>query len=129
MAVVDASVLFEVVADTPKRPRIEARLRQEESHAAPHLLDAEVLGTIQKHHRQGKLDATASLQAVSDLRDWPGDRWPHEPFLERAWELRDNVRAYDGLYIALAEALNATLLTFDRRLSRAPGIRCRIEVL
>lgn len=96
---------------------------------APHLVDAEVLAVIESHHRQGALDDTSAFQAVEDLSSWPGERWPHRPLLARAWELRNNVRAYDALYVALAETLDATLVTLDERLARAPGIECRVEVL
>ncbi len=128
MLVVDASVLFEVVADTPTAEPIRDRLLADDDHAAPHLIDAEVLAVIQTHRRTGALDATASAQAVDDLRSWPGERWSHRPLLERAWELRDNVRAYDALYVALAEALDVTLLTIDRRLAKVRGLRCAVEV-
>lgn len=128
MLVVDAGVLFEIVADTPESDRLRQRLAADPDHAAPHLIDAEVLSAIQTHHRVGALDATAASQAVDDLRSWPGERWPHRPLLERAWELRDNVRGYDALYVTLAEGLDATLLTLDARLSQAAGPRCTIEV-
>jgi predicted nucleic acid-binding protein len=126
--VVDASVLFEVVADTPGAELIRARLAEDPDHVAPELIDAETLAVIERHHRLGALDATAARQAVDDLHLWPGERWSHRPLLFRAWELRANVRAYDGLYVALAEALGATLLTLDGRLAGAPGVECRVEV-
>jgi predicted nucleic acid-binding protein len=128
MIVVDASVLFEVVADTPEAEALRGVLEADPDQAAPHLVDAEVLAVVQARHRTGDLDDTAARQAVEDLRTWPGDRWSHRLLLERAWELRGNVRAYDALYVALAEALDATLVTLDRRLARAPGMRCRVEV-
>jgi predicted nucleic acid-binding protein len=128
MLVVDASVLFEVVSDTSEAERLRDRLRADTDHCAPHLIDAEVLAVIQRHHLHGDLDATAAHQAVTDLADWPGERWSHRALLPRAWELRHNVRAYDALYVALAEGLDATLLTLDGRLAEAPGIRCAIEV-
>jgi predicted nucleic acid-binding protein len=128
MLVVDASALFEVVADTPDAERLRAIMHADPDHVAPHLIDAEVLSTIQRHRHRGALDGTAAAQAVDDLRSWPGERWSHRPFLDRAWELRANVRAYDALYVALAEALDATLLTLDRRLASAPGVQCRVEV-
>lgn len=128
MLVVDASVLFEVLADTPDAERLRTRLRDDADHAAPHLVDAEVLSVIRTQHQVGALDATAASQAVHDLLLWPGERWPHRPLLRRAWELRGNLRSYDALYVALAEGLNATLLTLDQRLARAPGPRCTIEV-
>lgn len=128
MLVVDASALFEVVADTPGAEQVRQRLLADPDHLAPHLIDAEVLSVIQRQHRAGRLDATAAAQAVDDLRRWPGERWSHGPLLERAWELRANVRGYDALYVALAEALQATLVTLDRRLGSVPGLRCTIEV-
>ena len=129
MLVVDASALFEVVADTPGSEAVRALLAGDPEHAAPHLVDAEVLSAIQTHHRLGSLDATAAAQAVDDLRLWPGERWAHRALLERAWDLRHNVRGYDALYVALAEALDATLVTLDRRLGRVTSLRCSIEVL
>jgi predicted nucleic acid-binding protein len=128
MLVVDASVLFEVVADTPESERLRARLADDADQVAPHLIDAEVLSVIQTQHRRGALDLTAASQAVDDVRAWPGERWPHAPLLLRAWELRENVRGYDALYVALAEALDATLFTLDERLARAANVDCRIEV-
>ena len=128
MLVVDASCLFEVVADTPRAAEIAARLAADAEQVAPHVIDVEVLGVIRAQHRRGKLDSTAAAQAVADLRDWPGDRCGHQWFLERAWQLRDSIRGWDAFYVALAEAFDATLLTLDTRLARAHGPRCRIEV-
>ena len=128
MLILDASVLFEVVADTADAEAIRAQLLADPEHAAPHLIDAEVLAVIQVQHRLGRLDPTAAAQAVDDLRAWPGERWSHRPLLERAWELQSNLRGYDALYVALAEALDGTLVTLDRRLARAPGPRCAIAV-
>jgi predicted nucleic acid-binding protein len=128
MLVVDASVLFEVVADTPDSEPLRERLARDPDHAAPHLIDAEVLAVIQSHSRRGALDATAANQAIDDLRSWSGERWSHRPLLGRAWDMRANVRSYDALYVALAEALGATLLTLDARLANAAGTRCVIEV-
>lgn len=69
------------------------------------------------------------MLAVEGLHDWSGERFTHQPFLSRAWELRHNVRGWDAFYVALAEALDATLLTTDTRLARAKGPQCDIEVL
>ena len=129
MLVVDASALFEVVAAAPGAERVRAVLAADTDHAAPHLVDAEVLGVISAQHRRGALDATAASMAVADLAAWPGQRWSHRPFLGRAWELRGNVRSYDALYVALAEIMDATLVTLDRRLARAPGLRCRVDMV
>jgi len=129
MLVVDASCLFEVVADTVGSEPIRRRLSADPDHAAPHVVDAEVLGVIRRHHQAGLLDATAADQAVDDLRHWPGERYGHRALLARAWELRDAVRSWDALYVALAEALGATLLTTDARLAAAAGPSCPIEVV
>ncbi|EHB54941.1 PilT protein domain protein [Mycolicibacterium rhodesiae JS60] len=129
MLVVDASCLFEVVADTPRAQEIAARLALDTDHAAPHVIDVEVLGTIRALHLRGHLDPTAARQAVGDLRDWPGQRFAHRWLMDRAWELRESLRGWDAFYVALAEAFDATLLTLDARLARAHGPTCRIEVV
>lgn len=129
MLVVDASALFEVVADTPAAEPIRERLRVDEDHAAPSVIDVEVFGVVRAHHLGGRLDETAASQAVDDLRDWPGERYSHRPLLARAWELRDTVRGWDAMYVALAEAFDVPLLTMDARLHSATGPRCAIEVL
>jgi predicted nucleic acid-binding protein len=128
MLVVDASVLFEVVAGSSRAETLRQHLVADDDQVAPHLIDAEVFGVIRTHHARGWLDTTAADQAVEDLRDWPGERMSHRPLLGRAWELRSSVRGYDALYVALAEAMDATLLTTDARLARAPGPRCPIVV-
>lgn len=129
MLIVDASCLFEVLGDTPLAPRIRNRLREDPDHGAPHVIDAEVIGVVRKHHLMGDLDRTAANQMIDDLRDWPGERFDHRPLLGRAWMLRESVRSWDALYVALAESLHATLITTDARLANASGPQCRIEVL
>lgn len=61
--------------------------------------------------------------------DLPLTRWSHLPLVWRAWGLRENVGPYDGMYVALTEALGAVLVTGDAALARAPGVRCQVEVL
>jgi predicted nucleic acid-binding protein len=129
MIVVDASCLFEVVTDTDRAESIRRRLALDSDHAAPHIVDIEVFGLIRRDHLAGTLDETAAALAVDDLRAWPGERYGHRGLLERAWELRHSVRGWDAAYVALAEALDATLLTLDGRLARAGGPRCAIECL
>jgi predicted nucleic acid-binding protein len=129
MLVVDAGSLFEVVAATPNAPTIRQRLADDDEQFAPHLLDVEVFSVIRRQHAAGGLDDTAAVQAVEDLRDWPGERIGHRLLLGRAWELRENVRGNDAMYVALAEVLGATLLTTDSRLARATGPTCAIEVM
>jgi predicted nucleic acid-binding protein len=129
MLVVDASCLFEVVADTPQSEEIRERLASDTDHTAPEIVDVEVLGVIRAQYLSGGLDGTAAGQAVTDLREWPGERFAHRWMLDRVWQLRDSVRGWDAFYVTLAEALDATLVTLDGRLARAHGPKCRIEVL
>ncbi len=128
MLIVDASCLYEVVADGVLADGVRQRMLADDDLAAPHLLDAEVLGIIRRDLMLGRLDRTAANQAVEDLRDWPGERFSHRALLARAWDLRDRVRSWDALYVALAEALDGTLLTLDARLASVAGLECPIEV-
>jgi len=129
MLVVDASCLYEVVAGTAGAEQIRRRLVADPDHVAPHVIDVEVLGVIRRDFLLGRLDGTAATQAVDDLRNWPGERFGHRPLLERAWDLRTNVRGWDAMYVALAEALQATLITTDERLARVPGLLCSVELM
>lgn len=129
MLVVDASCLYDMLVGRPNAERIRSRLAADPENTAPHVIDVEVLSVIRREFLRGLLDATAASQAMEDLRDWPGERFGHRALLERAWELRSNVRGWDALYVALAEALEATLVTTDARLARAAGLRCPVEVL
>lgn len=129
MLVVDASCLYEVVAGSERAETIRGRLAGGDDQVAPHLIDVEVFSVIRRHHLLGRLDTTAATQAVDDLRDWPGERVGHRLLLRRAWELRSTVRGWDAIYVALAEALGAPLMTLDARLAAAPGPRCDFELV
>lgn len=126
--VVDASCLAQALSGSLLAEPTRQRLALDEDHAAPHLIDVEVLSAIRREHRLGRLDRTAAEQAVQDLEAWPGERFGHRLLLARAWELRDNVRGSDAMYVALAKALDAVLLTLDARLAASPGLTCRIEI-
>lgn len=97
MLIVDASCLYEVVADAQQAEPVRDRLALDTDHAAPHLIDAEVLSIVRRDHMFGRLDATAAFQAMEDLRDWPGERFGHRTLLDRVWDLRDTVRTWDAL--------------------------------
>ena len=129
MLVVDASCLYEVLIGGPGRGPIRDRLSADADHAAPHIVDVEVFGVVRREHLRGRLDRTEAAQAVEDLEAWPGERFGHRRLLARAWELRDTVRGWDAMYVALAEALDAVLVTTDRRLAAAIGPRCPIEII
>jgi predicted nucleic acid-binding protein len=129
MLVVDASCLYEVLIGRPGAEAIRDRLAADRDHAAPHIVDVEVFGVVRREHLRGRLDRTEATQAVEDLRAWPGERFGHRLLLDRAWELRATVRGWDAMYVALAEALDAILLTTDRRLASATGPACAIETI
>ncbi len=127
MLVIDASCLCEVLLGGSSAEAIRRRMADDVDHAAPHVVDVEVFGVVRREHLRGQFDRTAAGLAVEDLQAWPGERFGHRPLLARAWELRDTVRGWDAMYVALAEALDAVLLTTDQRLALAPGPTCRIE--
>ncbi len=129
MIVIDASVLAPaLVDDGPEGDAARARLGDEEL-TAPELVDLETTSVIRRLHRSGHLNARRAALALTDLQGLPLERAAHRPLLTRCWELRENVSVYDAAYVALAEALDVVLLTADARLVRAPGIRCRVELL
>jgi predicted nucleic acid-binding protein len=127
--VADASVLVTALGDDgPDGDRARARLRGERI-SAPELVDLEIASVLRRQVRSGEMDLRRASLALADLVAMPLRRASHKPLLARCWELRDNITPYDAAYVALAEALEAILLTGDERLARAPGPRCRVEVL
>ena len=130
MIVVDASALLEFLLQTPLGVRVEARLfREEDELHAPHLVDVEIVQGLRRLVRTGEISASRAGEAIVDLMDLDLHRHGHADLLGRAWKLRDNVTAYDAMYVVLAEAMQATLVTCDEPLARAPGHRARIEVI
>jgi len=96
--------------------------------ALPELADLEVVSVLRRQLLAGAIDARRAGLALNDLAVLPARRAPHRPLLARCWELRANLTPYDATYVALAEALEATLLTGDQRLARASGPGCPIEI-
>lgn len=128
LIVVDASVLYEVITSGPLAGESAAALAEAEDYAAPEIIDVEVTGLIRRDAQRQVLDATRSRWALDRLRDWPAERFPHRPFINRVWEVRENVRTADAFYVALAEALDVPLVTLDSRLARASDIGCEVIV-
>jgi predicted nucleic acid-binding protein len=129
--VVDASALLEFLLQTPIGIRVEERLFRDddELHAPPHLMDVEVVQGLRRLVRTGEVSSSRADGAIADLVDLHLHRHPHVDLLARAWKLRDNVSAYDAAYIALAEALDAPLVTCDNPLAASPGHAARIEAI
>jgi predicted nucleic acid-binding protein len=130
LIVVDASAILEVLLRTPAAEAIEERIFAPETTIhAPHLIDLEIAQVLRRYVRSSQLKPERGSQALQDLQAFPLNRYPHEPFLARIWELRHNVTAYDAAYLALAETLPAPLVTRDTRLLAIDGISTVIEVI
>jgi predicted nucleic acid-binding protein len=128
--VVDASAVVDLLLVTAAAPQLADRLlRTGVSLHAPHLLDVEVIQAIRRYALSGEIPARRGEEAVSDLLDLPIHRHPHDLLAPRIWELRRSVTAYDAAYVALAEALDAPLVTRDGKLARSHGHRARIELV
>lgn len=130
MIVVDASAVLETLLRTPAAGAVEDRLfASGETLHAPHLIDLEVAQVLRRYAAAGELAPERGRTALADFVDFPIHRYPHDILLPRIWELRGNLTAYDAAYVALAEALDAALLTRDRKLAAATGHRARIEAV
>lgn len=130
MIVIDASAVLDFLLRTPRGIQVERRLLEGPEHLnAPHLIDLETTQVLRRYTMSGEITETRAHEALMDFIDFPIERYPHEPFLSRIWELRHNLTCYDAAYVSLAESLEATLITSDRRLSAAPLPGLRIEVI
>ena len=126
--VLDASGAVELLLNTAAGKRLAARLADEtETVHVPHLIDVEIAQILRRFVLRGALDERSGALAIRRWRSLDVERYPHEPFLDRVWRLRTNVSAYDAVYVALAEALSTVLVTGDRRLAAAPGLRVTVE--
>ena len=130
MIVTDASVILDLLLNTPAAGRIKSRMfGSDETLHAPALLDLEIAQVLRRYASRREISAERGRSALAVLERFPITRYPHEPLLPRIWELRANLTAYDAAYIALAEGLDATFLTRDARVANAPTHRATIEVL
>ena len=122
MIVLDASAAIDfLLRDEANFDWLEQRLNRDGAVAAPHLVDTEVAHALRKHVSGGRLDEGRAAEALVDLDQFPLDRYPARPLLARIWELRHNLSGYDATYVALAEALDAPLITSERRLLGLPA--------
>lgn len=127
MIVLDASALVNLVVRSKDDDALRERVRDAELHA-PHLVDIEVASGLRRLVAAGRMTADRATEACRDAALLLILRYPHVPLVERAWELRANLSIYDGVYIALAEMLEAPLVTCDRRLADVPGHGAVVEV-
>lgn len=119
--VLDASAACELLlGGTGAETAAAALQRHRFAASAPHVLDLEVLSVLRQKVQRGEMDAQRAASALDDLAALGVDRYPHDAFAGRIWELRENFTPYDAAYVALAEALEGSeLVTADGRLARA----------
>jgi predicted nucleic acid-binding protein len=128
--VLDASAVVELIAEPGAVASvIRSRIRADPDIHVPHLVDAEVTSALRRKLLAGQLDVRRARRAIRRLAAMRLVRWQQTALLGRALALRDQLTAYDAIYVAMAEATGATLLTRDARLARAGGHRARVEVV
>jgi predicted nucleic acid-binding protein len=130
LIVLDASAVVAVLVSPGQGAE---RIRQKvedpgQSLHVPHVMDLEVLHALRRQTLLGTLSRERSAEAIEDLKNIAFVRYPHATLVDRIWSLKNNLTAYDAAYVALAEALNAPLVTMDARLAQAPGILAAVEV-
>ncbi|MGH9744873.1 MAG: type II toxin-antitoxin system VapC family toxin [Candidatus Acidiferrales bacterium] len=127
--VVDASAILEVLLQTPAARRVNRFIfAANETLHAPHLIDLEIAQVLRRYVRTSVISADRGAEALTDLVDFPLTRYPHQVLLFRIWQMRHGLTAYDAAYLALAEALDAPLITRDRAMAKAAS-RVRVEVV
>ena len=130
MIVLDASAAIEWLLDSRSGQKIDGLMisHGDELHV-PHLLDIEVAQVLRRLVLQGKVAARDAVEALHVLAGMSCVRYPHYFYISRIWDLRNNLSAYDAMYVALAESLDALLVTCDPRLAASPGHRARIQLI
>lgn len=130
MIVLGASAAIEWLFQSPAGIKIDGRIfSSSETLHAPHLLDVEVAQVLRRYVRDKMVTAQRAEEALTDLGDMPLRRYPHDFLIQRVWELRATLTAYDAVYVALSESLDAPLLTCDRRIASASGHSAKVEVI
>lgn len=125
MIVVDASAALSALLNAgPARQALSS----DQLHA-PHLIDSEVANGLRRQVLADRLGTAGASRALDVWRRLGTVRHPALPLLDRVWQLRDNLSAYDATYVALAESLGCELLTADGRMARAPGLQCPVTVV
>lgn len=128
MIVLDASAAVELVLATRSGAAVARRLRGETVHVPAHF-DVEVVGAIRRAVIRQLIGDHEGLVAVADVQSLPVRRWPTKAFVQRAYQLRHSHTVADGIYVALAESLPASLITCDGRLAQSHGHEAVIELV
>lgn len=124
--VVDASAAAEYLLRTSLGLKV-ATIIEGSFLLAPELLDVEVLSVLRRAVLRRQLNEQRALRAIEDLLDWPIDRIPHRSLVWAAWQHRNNVSAYGAFYVAAARLSEASLITADGPLARAPSLGIVVE--
>ena len=127
MIVVDTLAVVDALVGRPANSGLVDRLARDGDLHAPHVLDLEVTQVLRRLVAAGLLSVDRAGDARADYAELALVRYPHVPFLDRIWELRANLTAYDAAFVALSEALEVPLITTDARLAGAPGHRAHVE--
>ncbi len=128
MLVVDTSAVVASLVATDAPSELVQRLAADGDLHAPHLIDVELLHSLRRLIRSGALSEDRAHDARGDFSQLTILRYPHDRLADRAWALRANLTAYDAVFVALAEALRAPLVTCDARLAGAAGVRAEVEL-
>lgn len=128
MLVVDTSAVLSSLIAVERPAGLIERLTEDGDLHAPHLLDTETLHALRRLTRGGRLSDDRAADARSDFTDLALTRYPHHPLSDRVWELRHNLTAYDATFVALAERLEAPLITCDAQLAAASGHDAGLEL-
>jgi predicted nucleic acid-binding protein len=129
LRVIDSSVILAALVGTDAQSAWALEQLGQTPLAAPYLVHVEIANRLRKLVFEGKLSSDAATLAHSEAVELPIELFPYVALAERVWSLRANVSAYDAWYVALAELLEAPLLTLDHRLVRADGPRCTFHTL
>jgi predicted nucleic acid-binding protein len=130
LIVIDASAVLEILLRTARADRLKARaLDASQRLHAPHLLDIEITRVLRRLAQRNEISVARAEQAFDDWQNLVFERHEHQSLVPRIWQLRDALTAYDAAYVALAEALDAPLLTCDAKMAGARGHGATIELV
>jgi predicted nucleic acid-binding protein len=119
IVVVDASAIVNVLIDAEPAELVAEVATH--SLAAPHVLDFEVLNVLRRLVRRGEVSEKDAVEARHLYVSMNITRYAADGLIERIWALRNSLTSYDASYVALAEVLDAPLLTCDAKMAKAVG--------